>query len=143
MPEWITVAFSDIPLLGLFVFSFLASTLLPGGSEVALAAYIVNAPTALWLALGLATLGNTLGGGVSYLCGRILPRSEKLAKYRSVEHLERYGAPLLLLSWVPLIGDLFCVAAGWLRMNTVACVAFMAVGKFARYWVVAQGALLF
>ena len=42
-------------------------------------------------------------------------------------------SPVLLLSWVPLIGDLLCVAAGWLRVNLIAALAFMAAGKFLRY----------
>jgi membrane protein YqaA with SNARE-associated domain len=148
MPEWFSSLFSDLPLLGLFVYSFLAATILPGGSEVALFAYVGNAPHSLWPALALATLANTLGGLTSYWCGRVLPRSEKLHKLeafrqsRHYERLQRHGAPLLLFSWAPLIGDLLCLAAGWLKLNWPLCAGFMAIGKFARYWLVAQSALL-
>ena len=56
-------------------------------------------------------------------------------------HDPALGAPALLLAWAPLIGDALCVAAGWLRLSWLPCAAFMAVGKFARYWLVAQGAM--
>jgi len=49
----------------------------------------------------------------------------------------RRGAPVLLLSWVPLIGDALCVAAGWLRLNLWWSALFIALGKFGRYCVIA------
>lgn len=142
MPEWFWSAVADLPLLGLFGYSFLAATLLPGGSEVALAAYVTNAPANADLALGLATLGNTLGGLSSWLLGRFLPPSEKLRASRAGRWIHRYGAPALLLSWVPLIGDLLCVAAGWLRVNPWSSGLAMAIGKGARYWLVIEGVRL-
>ena len=48
---------------------------------------------------------------------------------------------MLLLAWAPLIGDALCVAAGWLRLHWLPCCLFMAIGKFVRYWLVAQTAL--
>ena len=89
----------------------------------------------------LATLGSTLGGMTSYACGRWLPHWQKFDDWRWHARLQRWGSPLLLLSWVPLIGDALCVAAGWLRLNAPACALFMALGKAARYALVAQGAL--
>ena len=139
MPDWFSAAFNDVPLLGLFAFSFLAATLLPGGSEIALAAYVASAPQSALSALLLATLGNTLGGLTSWLCGRFMPPSEKLKSSRAGHWMHRYGAPMLLLSWVPLIGDLLCVAAGWLRVNVWWSLVAMAVGKAARYWLIIEG----
>ncbi len=121
-------------LWALFTSSFLAATLLPGGSEAALFAVLKLHPAQHWPAIGIATLGNTLGGLSSYLIGRILPRSNSL---RGLPTLQKYGSPALLLSWVPLIGDPLCVAAGWLRLNLLLATLFIALGKFARYWVVA------
>lgn len=91
-------------------------------------------PEQLWPALGVATLGNTLGGMSSYSIGRLFPQA-KLLKY--VETVRRWGSPALLLSWVPLVGDPLCVAAGWLRLNPWWSAMFIALGKFARYWVIA------
>ena len=48
-------------LWGLFASSFLAATLLPGGSELVLAGVLHFNPQQYWPALAIATLGNTLG----------------------------------------------------------------------------------
>ena len=139
--DWFTLS-ADASLGGLFAASFLGATLLPGGSEAVLFALLRAYPEQLASALLLATLGNTLGGMVSWACGRWLPKWQRLEALPQLEHVRRWGAPVLLLAWAPLVGDALCVAAGWLRLNWLPCVVFMAVGKFVRYWVVAQGALL-
>ena len=54
--------------------------------------------------------------------------------------MRRYGAVALLLSWVPVIGDALCAAAGWLRVPALPALAAMAAGKLARYVVVAYAA---
>ena len=135
-------AIADLPLLALFVYSFLAATLLPGGSEVALAAYVAGTPERAQAALLFATAGNTLGGLSSWLIGRFLPPSDKLKSSRAGRWIQRFGAPVLLLSWVPLIGDLLCVAAGWLRVNVWWSLLAMMLGKTARYWLVIEGVRL-
>jgi len=125
---------SEFSLGALFLSSFLAATLLPGGSEAVLFGVLKLDASLLWPALALATLGNTLGGMSSYLLGRILPQRESS---RALEWLRRYGAAALLLAWAPLIGDALCVAAGWLRLNALWVALFMALGKFARYAAIA------
>ena len=120
-------------LLSLFISSFLAATLLPGGSEAVLFAVIKAYPETLWIALTVATIGNTLGGMVTFGMGWLLPQTQQL---KHVEKVRRYGTPALLFAWLPLIGDALCLAAGWLRLNWWQAVLFMAIGKFARYWVI-------
>lgn len=129
-------------LLALFTSSFLAATLLPGGSEAVLFGVLTAHPQLYWPALAIATLGNTLGGMSSWLIGRLLPDKTSLEKklgkqIRGIEWVRRHGSPVLLLAWAPLIGDALCVAAGWLRINWLWALLFMAVGKFARYWLIA------
>jgi len=124
----------DASLWALFTSSFLAATLLPGGSEAALFAILKLHPAQYWVALGVATLGNTLGGLSSYLIGRIIPQKQTL---RGLATLQQYGSPALLLAWLPVVGDPLCVAAGWLRLNVLLATFFMALGKFARYWAIA------
>jgi membrane protein YqaA with SNARE-associated domain len=118
----------------LFASSFLAATLLPGGSEAMLFGVLKLHPEQLGPALGIATLGNTLGGMTSYLIGRLLPQKEGLPGLPTVR---RYGSPALLLSWVPIIGDPLCVAAGWLRLDPWLAALFIALGKLARYVAIA------
>jgi membrane protein YqaA with SNARE-associated domain len=122
-------------LLGLLAASFLAATLVPLPSEAALFAYLQLHPDRSALAVGVATLGNTAGGMTSYLFGRLIP--QKKLNLKALEWLRRYGAPVTVLAWLPLVGDALCVAAGWLRVNWAAALAFMAAGRLARYVVVA------
>ena len=120
-------------LYSLFASSFLAATLLPGGSEAVLFAVLRKYPDALWMSLGIATLGNTLGGMASFGMCWLLPQ-------RQLEHVDkvrRYGTPALLFAWAPLVGDALCLAAGWLRMSIWQAALFMAIGKFARFAMIA------
>lgn len=121
-------------LYALFISSFAGATLLPGGSEAVLFAVLKAYPETLWIPLVIATIGNTLGGMVTFGMGWLLPQTQRL---KHVEKLRRHGTPALLLAWVPLIGDALCLAAGWLRLNWWQSALFMASGKFARYWVIA------
>jgi membrane protein YqaA with SNARE-associated domain len=122
-------------LLSLFAASFVAASVFPLPSEAALFAYLQAHPERTALALGVATLGNTAGGMTSYLIGRLIP--QRKLNLRAVEWLRRYGSPATVLAWLPVIGDALCVAAGWLRMNWAAALAFMAAGRLGRYIVVA------
>jgi len=126
---------SDLSLWGLFLSSLLGATLLPGGSELVLLGVLKLHPELFWPALAIGTLGNTLGGMITYGMGWILPQTQQL-KY--IEKVSRYGSPALLLAWAPVMGDALCLAAGWLRLNPWYAVFFMATGKFARYYIVAQ-----
>ena len=73
----------------------------------------------------------------SWWCGRFLPRWQRLENLPHKDKVERWGSPVLLLAWAPLIGDALCVAAGWLRLHWLPCCLFMAAGKFARYGLIA------
>jgi membrane protein YqaA with SNARE-associated domain len=125
-------------LWALFASSFLAATLLPGGSEAVLFGVLKLHPGALWNAIGVATVGNALGGMSSYVIGRVIPQKKELPGLAAVQ---KYGCPVLLLSWVPFLGDPLCVAAGWLRMNPWLSLLCIALGKFARYLVIAAVAI--
>jgi membrane protein YqaA with SNARE-associated domain len=122
-------------LAALFVASFAAATLIPLPSEAALFAYLQLHPDRSALAVAVATLGNTAGGMTSYLIGRFLP--QKKLDSRAIQSVRRYGAPVTLLAWLPLVGDALCVAAGWLRIPWAAALGFMAAGRLARYLAVA------
>jgi membrane protein YqaA with SNARE-associated domain len=121
-------------LWALFTSSFLAATLLPGGSEAVLYGVLRAHPQSLYAAMAVATLGNTLGGMTSYALGRFIPPGKPL---KGIAAMRRYGSPALLFSWVPFIGDPLCVAAGWLRLNVAFSILFMATGKLGRYIVIA------
>ena len=123
------------PLLGLFAASFAAATLFPLPSEAALFAYLQHYPDNAALAVAVATVGNTAGGMTSYLIGRFIP-SKKLDS-KAIQRVRRYGAPVTLLAWLPIVGDALSVAAGWLRIHWAAVLGFMATGRLLRYIAVA------
>jgi len=134
-------------LWALFVSAFVSSTLFPGGSEFGLVWLARDEGYSLATLLAVATLGNTLGGMTSWGLGRLLAwryPAEGLVKpahRKALARLERHGSPILLLSWLPVIGDPLCVAAGWLRIAWWQSLLFIALGKAARYavllWAVA------
>ncbi|MEW9900332.1 YqaA family protein [Chitinivorax sp. PXF-14] len=121
-------------MAGLFISAFVSATVLPGNSELALLAILKLFPQQWTGALIVATLGNTLGGMTSYWLGCLAPRLEER---RGVACVKRWGAWSLLLSWVPIVGDALCLAAGWLRLGWLACSLAMLVGKGARYAAIA------
>lgn len=118
--------------------AFTSATILPGTSEAALAAFLYVHPAHTlggWLCAGLA---NGLGSMVSYGMGRLLP-DRKRPSEKIVGRFQRYGTWLLLLAWVPLIGDALPLAAGWLRLNPLKCALMLLVGKLLRYAVIVWG----
>ena len=151
--EWLS-----LPQFGLstvFIVALISATLLPLGSEPAVAGLLHLNPDLFWQAIFVATAGNTLGGAISWWMGlgahkawhaarqrRLIdgaPRTGKAARQPSRHErkariwLRRFGAKACLLSWLPLVGDPLCAVAGWLRLPFWPCVFYMAIGKFFRY----------
>jgi membrane protein YqaA with SNARE-associated domain len=124
-------------LIGVFLSSFLAATVVPLSSEAVLLGFLKLHPEQTGYAISLATIGNTAGGMTSYLIGRLLPAlSDGKVDPRALACTQRLGTPALLLAWLPLVGDALCVAAGWLRLNWISALLFMATGRLVRYIVV-------
>jgi membrane protein YqaA with SNARE-associated domain len=129
----------DASLWSLFVSALLASTLLPGGSEAVLAYLATNTTHTPLTLLSVAAVGNTLGGMTSWGLGWLIALKYparglvKPAHQQAVDRIQHWGSPALLLSWLPLVGDPLCVAAGWLRMHWLVSLLFIGVGKTARY----------
>ncbi len=125
---------AEASLAGLFMVSFLAATVLPVGSEPVFMAVLASHPERRDAAVLLATLGNTAGGMAGYWMGRLIPGKVLPAR---LDVVRRHGTPVLLLSWTPFIGDALCIAAGWLRLPPWRSALMMALGKGARYAVLA------
>lgn len=139
-------AFDQWELWGLMGSSFLASTLLPGGSEalVVVMQHKEYDPAAI---LFFATIGNSLGSMLTFWMGwvafslhqknRNLPKSlsgKHIAKHK--KWVDRLGYPILSLAWLPLVGDVFCAIAGWFRFRWWIALLFIVIGKLSRYAVV-------
>ena len=138
-----------LPQYGLstvFVVALISATLLPMGSEPVVLGLVKLNPGLFWPAIVVATVGNTLGGAVTWWMGygaeRVFERvAHQKPEARALRWLERLGAKGCLLAWLPIFGDPLCAVAGWLRLPFWPCVAYMAVGKFARYLTMTAGLL--
>ena len=131
-----------LSLASLFASSFLSATLLPGNSEVVLVAMLLSGVSQPWLLVLIATMGNSLGGLTNVILGRFFPLREKSRwQEKAVGWLKRYGAATLLLSWMPVIGDLLCLLAGWMRISWGPVLFFLCLGKALRYVLVAWATL--
>ena len=132
------LALPKFGLSSVFVVSFVSATLLPMGSEPAVFGLVELNPSLFWPAIAVATLGNTLGGAVSWWMG--LASHKVVDKYQHSKHhlralawLERLGPKACLLAWLPIVGDPLCAVAGWLKLPFWPCLGYMAIVKCARY----------
>lgn len=149
------LALPEYGLSTVFVVAFLSATLLPMGSEPAVFGLIQLNPSLFWPTIVVATVGNTLGGMVSWWMGaaahsavdaRRKDKQDQAAQSnpRVLRWLQRFGPKACFLSFLPVVGDPLCAVAGWLRLPLLQCAAYMAVGKFLRYlvmtWLLMQAA---
>jgi len=129
----------------LFVLSFLASTLLPLGSEWLLAV-LLNEGFLMIPVVSVATAGNTLGAMTTYGIGlwggplliRKILRISAEGQRRAERSFNAYGSWALLFSWLPVVGDSLCLAGGVLKTSPWRFLLLVAVGKLVRYVIVAE-----
>ena len=123
-------------LWGLLVSSFLAATILPFASEFGLA-LVVRRHGDVLVPVAVATFGNYLGActtyGLARAAARRLTPGTMTAPPRVLVLFERYGAPALVLSWVPIIGDALVAAAGVAQVPVLPFSIWTIAGKAARY----------
>lgn len=130
----------SLGLLGLFIGTFLAATILPFSSDALyIAVLAATKDTAGCLLVG--TLGNWLGSVATYWMGWI-GKWEWIEKWFKVKRetlekqkikIDKYGVWLALLAWVPFIGDVIAIALGFYKTRPAATMVLLLVGKFARF----------
>ncbi|GLO61846.1 membrane protein [Vibrio sp. MACH09] len=137
MLEALYTFFAESALWVLFITGFLSATLLPGGSEASLIAALSTEQYPSVTIIVVATIGNTLGGLTNYWLGLFIPNRTREEKHghTAIAWISRYGYGALIFSWLPIIGDPLCLAAGWLRMKFLPSLILIAVGKMLRYCV--------
>lgn len=144
MFELINALMSDYGYLSLFITSFLASTVLPFGSE-GIVVLLVHSGFDLFTVVMVATVGNYLGACTTYYVG-LKGRAGIIDKYLSISHeqlakadrlFNKYGVYILLFTWVPGIGDVITAAGGLLKLPFKTFSIYVFAGKFARYFMVA------
>ncbi|MCH8038477.1 MAG: DedA family protein [Proteobacteria bacterium] len=134
--------------IGLFLAAFLAATVVPFSSEVLLLGMDLSGEFEAIGLLAVASLGNTLGSVTNWCLGRfclhwqdakwfpVKPR----ALDRAGRWFNRYGTWVLLLAWVPVIGDPITLAAGALKTRFSRFLLLVAISKTGRYAVLLGGA---
>lgn len=129
---------------GLFLASFLASTVLPLGSEALLLLLINEGFDPISLVV-VASVGNYCGACTTYYIG-LVGRRDLIEKYLSIPQqrlddaekwFTKYGAYSLLFTWIPIIGDAITAMGGIMKLDFKIFSVFVFLGKFLRYALVA------
>lgn len=126
----------------LWLHSFAAATLLPIGSEPTLLILLQEGRSPLLL-LFFATTGNTAGAVVNWIIGRYLLQFKEARWFpisnttliKAQKRFSNRGVWVLLLAWLPVIGDPLTLVAGVLRVNLITFVFLVGIGKCLRYMV--------
>jgi membrane protein YqaA with SNARE-associated domain len=130
---------------GLFTAAFLAATLLPAQSEALLASLLLSGFYSPILLVAIASAGNIGGSLVNYALGRSIERFRgrrwfpvsDAALARAQGWYTRGGRWVLLLAWLPVVGDPLTLVAGVMREKLWVFVVLVGIGKAGRYAVVA------
>lgn len=128
----------------LFSTAFIAATLLPMQSEAVLLSMLALSNASPIILLLSATVGNVLGSTVNWWLGRQFERykdrswfpisSAKIVKAQAYYH--KYGSVLLLLSWLPIIGDPITLVAGFLKARLWLFLLLVSLAKGGRYYLI-------
>ena len=127
--------------IGLFVASFLSATILPFSSELVFTTLLYTTPGNVWIYIAAATLGNSLGALTCYALGRLgklawIERYLKISREK-IDHwnqkLREHATWACFFTFLPLVGDIIAVCAGFLRTPLWSTILFFTLGKFFRY----------
>ncbi|MFM8342195.1 MAG: YqaA family protein [Methylomonas sp.] len=135
--------FESLGILGLFISAFISSTIAPGGSEAVLAYLVTQNTSSIITLISIATLGNTLGALTTCWLGTWTANKYPTSQINKPEYqkpfsiIHRWGCWALLFSWLPIIGDGLCFAAGWLKLSPLFSLFAILIGKALRYMAVA------
>ena len=126
--------------IGLFLASFLASTIIPISSEIVLGA-LIKLDFNVWTCIFVATAGNFLGGLTTYGLG-YLGKWHWIEKFfkKTREDIEKFqdkvkkvGIIAAAFAWLPFVGDLIALALGFLKFKPAPVFIMMLIGRFARF----------
>jgi membrane protein YqaA with SNARE-associated domain len=129
---------NDLGLLGLFIAALLAASLLP---------FPVEAVVPLMVAQGYSSLGivvaGTAGGYVGSLVNYGLAsrgeewwRARHPKRTRLLDRMHtwfgRWGAPLLVFSWLPVVGEVLTLVGGLARVKLTVFSFWTIIGRALR-----------
>lgn len=132
----------NLGLLGLFIGTFLAATILPFSSDALYVAVLAATGNPVGC-LVVGTLGNWLGSVLTYWIGWI-GKWEWIEKWFKVKpetmekqkaRIDKYGVWLALLAWIPIIGDVLAITLGFFKVKPFWTMVLLLTGKGLRFWI--------
>ncbi len=132
----------------LFTGCFLSATILPFASEGFIIVALIKGmdPVICFLS---ASAGNCLGSTATYFMG-VMCDNYIIKKYfsvdknnsaikKAIERVNKYKSPILLLSWIPGIGDPIVLASGIIGIRLRDFIIYTYSGRIVRYIVMIAG----
>lgn len=141
MSPWMFELLQQYGFWALILISFIAATIFPLSSEIAMVTSILLGLN--WLeAVTACSIGNCLAVSLNYGMGALigkplLPRLQSSRGGRKALHwVEKYGLYSLWLSWTPIFGDPITIAAGIFRFKLVSYIVIVFSLRIFRYAIV-------
>ena len=124
----------------LAIFAFGSATIIPFSSEVYVAYLLTNQFSVIAVVL-VASVANVLGAIVNWWLGKQLHQFKHRRWFYFSEdqiisgqkRFDRYGRWSLLLAWLPIVGDVLTLVAGFMRIKILPFCVLVGIGKTARY----------
>lgn len=128
-------------LVGVFLAAAASASILPGTTEIAMAAVLGLGSAALVPVVAAATAGSVAGSAAQWAIGRFLARFKdhrrfplKQAQYdRFATWFQKYGVWALGMSWLPGVGDVLTLVGGLFRTPFLLSMVLVAIAKGARF----------
>ncbi|MBO4465089.1 MAG: DedA family protein [Bacteroidales bacterium] len=133
----------NLGLLGLFLGTFLAGTVVPFSSDVLYVAILAAMPEKWMACLIVAVVGNTVGTISTYFVGRA-GKTEWIEKVFRVPQekveeqqatVRKYGPFAGLIGWVPFVGKPLLIALGFYKAPRFLTCLMIFVGIAVRFTV--------
>jgi membrane protein YqaA with SNARE-associated domain len=134
------IVLSSYGYIGLFIFGTIASTIIPLSPEVA-ALFVWKIGMPVIPTTIVLILGNYAGNVINYWIGysgikwaiEKFFSPEKKSMQVATKLFEKYGPPVLIFSWLPIIGDPMTFVPGILRYSFKKFTFYTILGKTLGY----------
>ena len=128
----------DYGLLGLFLAAMLAASVLPFPVEAVVPLLVANGHSTAGIVVA-GTLGGYVGSLINYALAawgglwwreRHSDRTARLDRMHT--WFDRWGAPVLVLAWLPIVGELLTLVAGLARVRLGVFSFWTIIGRALR-----------
>jgi membrane protein YqaA with SNARE-associated domain len=132
-------------LIGVFIAAAASASILPGTTEVAMAAVLALGSATVVPVVAVATAGSIAGSAAQWALGRFLARYRghkrfplKEAEYdKYAAWFQKYGVWAMGMAWLPGVGDVLTLIGGIFRTPFILSMVLVGLAKGARFAVFA------